>query len=236
MKTGPIIALIIIIAAIVFGVWYLYQTNLSTATNNIGSSSSTTSTSGNTGSSTQVVYDQSISDGTIGLSFSSADWGLATNAQQILVHSYIPPCDPAFNYCLYYIGSRFQGTNFESAGIRIQTRTDLTTTSRCLMAEPNGYTGLTPKITTSTKYSVSVFPQISDAAAGHLAFGTLYRLSYQSKCYEFETRIGQTQYANYPSGSIREFTPADQAAIQSAMQSILGTLRVASTSVTFPQT
>src|SRR5258708_11997428 len=53
-----------------------------------------------------------------------------------------------------------------------------------------------------TGYTTSVFSPIGDAAAGHYASGALYRLYLQdsSTCYEFETRLGQTQFANYPAG------------------------------------
>ena len=70
---------------------------------------------------------QSISDGTIAFWYSSDEFGLAVTPEQILDHSYIPPCSDDFDYCFYYIGSDYNGTNFESAGLRVEKRSDLTT-------------------------------------------------------------------------------------------------------------
>lgn len=50
------------------------------------------------------------------------DFGLALHPHQVLVSSYILPCDESFDYCLYYLGRELEGTNFESAGLRIERR------------------------------------------------------------------------------------------------------------------
>jgi hypothetical protein len=233
MKRGPLIALIIIILVIIaVAVWFVYP--------NPGTQVGTpnpTSTTGGTPSTTTLTFDQSISNGVITISYPSTDFGLATTPAQVLVHPNIPLCDPNFNYCLYYIGSAYNGTNFEGAGIRIQKRTALTTQSQCLNTEPTGYTNLAPAvIATSSNYAVSAFAPLSNAGAGHYAIDSLYRLSYQGSCYELQTRIGETQFANYPSGTIQEFTASNQAALQSELQQILGTLKLQDgTTITFPQ-
>ena len=78
-------------------------------------------------------------------------------------------------------------------------------------------------IKSGDNYSSSVFSNVGDAGAGHYAMGVLYRLYIYSNstCYEFETRIGQTQFANYPSGAIQQFTDADLAMVQSQFDAIL---------------
>lgn len=177
-----------------------------------------------TATSTAVAdtFDQAISDGTIAFGYPSKEFGLATNTDQILVKSYIPPCSEKFDYCLYYHGSEFAGTNFESSGVRIEKRADLKTQTACLNAMPNGFAGgFVPKISTSTDYVTSSFSPLGDAGAGHYASGALYRLSYKGSCYEFETRIGQTQFANYPAGSIKEFTAALAASAQRELSDIM---------------
>ena len=163
---------------------------------------------------------ETISDGTISFTV-PPDFGLATDQQQIVAHSYIPPCDPDFNYCLYYDGVAYRGMNFDSAGIRIYKRTDLVTQSSCLTTAPDGYANFTPTSTTAGDYAVSEFTPLGNAGAGHYAVGTLYRLEYNGACYEFETRIGTSQFANYPSGTIQPFTATDQAALQMEMQNFL---------------
>jgi hypothetical protein len=229
MKKGAVLTIIIVAIVIILLAWWIYQANKESqpAASSGSYSSSTMAASGTPvlGSPNGASFDQSISDGTITLQYPSADFGLATNPQQILVSAVIPPCDQNFNYCLYYDNSStYAGTNFESAGIRIQKRTALATQSSCLTTQPAGYTNLTPTITTSTDYAVSVFPQLDDGAAGSTSSGSLYRLFYKGACYEFETRIGQSEFANYPSGSIQEFTSVDASALQFEIQEILATL------------
>ncbi|MDB5239072.1 MAG: hypothetical protein JWO00_407 [Candidatus Parcubacteria bacterium] len=171
------------------------------------------------------VFDTTVSDGTIIVSYPSLQYGLATNRAQVLVTSYIPPCDEGFSYCLYATSSAYKGTNFESAGIRIQKRTDLAAERACLNTPPAGFdASVKPDASTSTgAYASSKFAQVGDAGAGHYANGSLYRLFYRknSSCYEFETRIGESQFMNYPAGTIKEFTVADREAVQSQLVQIL---------------
>ncbi len=169
----------------------------------------------------EATTTQTISDGTITFAYSSDEFGLAVTPEQVLVKSYIPPCDTDFNYCFYYIGTDYQGTNFESAGLRVKKRTDLSTQAACLQTLPEGYTGITAKVSTTANFSTSVFSPLGDAGAGHYANGALYRLAYKGSCYEFETRIGATQYANFPRGTIKEFMPADQRAMEAKLLQLL---------------
>ncbi|MDE2019578.1 MAG: hypothetical protein KGJ13_04485 [Patescibacteria group bacterium] len=227
MSTTATVILIIVVAIALIAVWLIAQTSpgQQVATPAATGTPGTSSYANTAASSTS---DQSISDGVISISFPSADFGLATTSSQILARTYIPPCSENFDYCLYYIGNAFQGTNFESAGIRIDKRTDLKTQTACLTTPPEGYTTAPSSTTTSADtYAASAFA-VGGAATGHYANGTLYRLFYQPSgaCYEFETRIGQSQFANYPSGTIRMFTSNDQGALQSEIQRILQTLRL----------
>jgi len=179
----------------------------------------------------KITFDQSVSDRAITFTYPSNEFGLAVNQDQILVRSYIPPCDENFDYCLYYNGTAYQGTNFESAGVRIEERIDLTDENSCLNTEPAGYEAVKPDSTKSgSGYSSSVFANISGAGAGHFAVGSLYRLYVKSNssCYEFETRIGQTQFANYPPGAIKQFTQNDLRDVQLKLQKIIGQISLPS--------
>jgi hypothetical protein len=155
-------------------------------------------------------------------------FGLAVTPEQILVSSYIPPCDSGFEYCLYYTDPRFEGTNFESAGLRINRRTDLDTRNQCLTAQPDGYTGLVPEIRVSNTHATSKFGSIGDAGAGHTASGDLYRLNFDQTCYEFETRIATAQFENYEPGTIREFTRGDRTVLEDRLAGILRDITFAS--------
>lgn len=234
MKKGAVISIIVIVIVAVLVGWWIYDATTSSSVTTTGSTS--TSTSAESGTSA-LTFDQTLSDGSITLSYPSTDFALATTSADINVSSYIPPCNGNFDDCLYYIAtSTYAGTNFETAGIRIDERTDLTTESQCLNAEPDGFTGVTSTIATSSEYAASTFPEVGGAAAGHFANGSLYRLFYGGSCYEFETRVGQTDFYNYPSGTVQQFTTADEAALQSELQSILATITLPDGSrVTFPQ-
>jgi len=241
-KFGLVLSFIIVVIVLTAGVlWFI---NSGGQNGTIAPANSASSTSSNTvptlvlGTPTRTapVGSESISDGIITLVYSTADFGLATSSQQVATRSYIPPCDANFNYCLYYIGTAYQGTNFDSAGIRIEKRADLTTQTTCLTAPPTGFQSFTPTSTITGDYAVSEFTPLGDAGAGHYSTGILYRLEYNGACYEFETRIGQSQFANYPSGTIQPFTTADETSLQAEIVGILNGITLSSGETpNFPQ-
>lgn len=182
------------------------------------------------------TMSMSLSDGAIAMSYPSSGYGVAATTSQILVHTNIPPCDAGFDYCIYYYGSAYQGTTFESAGVRIAERSDFAAEAECLGTDPVGWdiapiimeSSVRPSSTGSMPtYATSVFSPLDAGAAGQLSTGAVYRLWYagspgeQAGCYEFETRIGQSDFGNYPPGSIQQFTSADQAVVQAQLASIM---------------
>lgn len=176
-------------------------------------------------SSTGATVTQSVSDGTITFSHPS-NFELAVTAKEIVSNSYIPPCEDGFDYCLYSTGTEYKGTNFESAGLGIAKRTDLTEQKTCLETKPEGYSNLKPVIRNSNNYATSIFSPLGDAAMGHYAHDRVYRLSINSTCYEFRTRVGLSQFANYPAGSIREFTTSDEATVQTELNALLESIKL----------
>lgn len=184
----------------------------------VSSSSSSFSPSSRSSSSAALA---SITDGRIRIVYDSDRFGLATNAQQILKSSYIPPCEEGFRYCFYFNGTEYDGTNFDSAGLSVRRRTDLTSDGACLRSLPAGYSSLSPTISEQPSYSTSMFSPLDNAGAGHVSRGTLYRLFVSGTCYEFETRIGQSQFANYEPGTIEPFTEDDRAALDGALRGML---------------
>jgi hypothetical protein len=190
-------------------------------------------------SSTPVISENSVSTPEISFHYPS-DFGLAVKPEQILTKSYIPPCElENFDYCLYYTGPDYRESNFESAGVRIKRRLDLMAERLCLTTPPAGYASLAPANTTSSdQYATSVFRPLADAATGHSARGELYRLYLRNSnsCFEFETRIGQSQFVNYPPGTITEFTARDQAALANRLRQLLGSVVLAGGGrISFPQ-
>ncbi len=165
------------------------------------------------------------------------DFGLAVTKEQILATSYIPACEDGFDYCLYYNNTAFDRTNFDSAGLRIEKRVDITSENVCMTMPPNGYKSLTPVVNKKVSYATSVFSPVGDAGAGHYASGSVYRLFIATTtCLEFETRIGESQFANYETGTIQEFTKDKRLLVENKLKSILDGVAISKTGekVVFP--
>jgi hypothetical protein len=170
------------------------------------------------------------SDGIITFATPS-DFGLAVSGQQLPSGSYIPACDAGFNYCLYYKGTTYAGSNFESAGISIVRRPDLKTETSCLTTAPARLESTVKPVsskTTDVAYASSVFANTGDGAAGHYSDGAVSRLFVRktSSCYQFETRVGQTQFQNYPAGTVKEFTSSDLTLMKSKLTAILNRVTI----------
>ncbi len=211
-----ILALTIILGGVGYYVW----------SQPVGSGVSPTST---TTVQTATSTVNTTSDGIITFA-QLPDFGLAVTPQQVLKSGYIPPCGQSFAYCLYYSGAAYQGTNFEDAGVSIRKRSDIATERLCLDTPPAGYAASITPVSTNTAdaYSTSVFSPIGDAAMGHYATGAVYRLwvRNESACYEFQTSLGETQFANYPAGAIKEFTAADRQTVLELLQRELQTVTI----------
>ncbi len=154
------------------------------------------------------------------------DFGLATDKSQMPNNSVIPPCDENFNDCLFYKGIAYDGTNFQSAGVRIYERKDLDAKDLCLVTRPDGYKDIMSNEARGDGYWISYFGGINDAAAGSSSTGEVLRLFTGSNCYEFQTRIAQSQYANYEPGTIKEFTGEQSIEIQNKMADIVKSVRI----------
>lgn len=136
---------------------------------------------------------------------------------------YIPPCTEDYNTCLYYSGERYTETNFDSAGLSAHI-IEATNRESC-----EAFTGsyLLPNTDISTEnlngntFSVA---RSGDAGAGHIAEETLYRTYHNDICLEIVTRIGYTQFANYPEGTIKEFTENNREDLMNDMKNIIRTL------------
>ncbi len=222
MKSSTLIGLFVLII-VVAGGWWLYA-HYSTPT---GDTTGTVAT-------TTVKTESLTTPWGLSLTYPSSTYGLAVTKAQLPTTSYIPPCNESFAYCFYRVGEEYKGTNFESAGLRVAKRTDLTTERLCLNTPPEGFDASTEPSSTMTAnaYSTSVFKDVGDAAAGHYAAGSLYRVYLRDTkvCTEFETRIGETQYANYPAGSIKEFTAAERTAVFAELAKLLTSVTIASSS------
>lgn len=160
---------------------------------------------------------------------------LAATAGEAAEQGVIPPCDAGFDGCFYFSATTYAGTNFETAGLRILKRADLATAAACLGTQPDGHSGLAITTHDGGAYATAAIPGVGDAGMGHYANDTVYRLAWQGGCWEFDTRIGATQYGNYTPGTIREFTEADNAAVEALLRAMVDSVTLPDgTAVVFP--
>lgn len=150
-----------------------------------------------------------LADGQVLISYPPG-FQLAVTPEQLMLDAQIPPCDEGFDYCIYVEPVEFEGTNFSSAGLGIEARADLTNEADCMLTQPDGYLDLVPVVAGASDFATTLYHGIDQGAAGHYSTGSLGRLYYDSVCYEFETRVAQAQFANYPTGTIEEFDAEDQ--------------------------
>ena len=172
---------------------------------------------------------QTASDGPLTLSY--ADYfAVAKTKEEMTGVSYIPPCDENFTTCFYYKADTYKGTNFGSAGLRLEKRINFSTEKTCLETPPAGFDTFKKPDTLKpfTAYAMSKFSDIGQGAAGHYSSGSLYRLYIRgsSECYEFETRITESQFANYPEGSIKLFSDQDKERISTQLEDILQSAKI----------
>src|SRR5262245_50629843 len=102
-----VITVIVVVILLLVGggyAWYRYNIQISTTT---------VPGADNTQLAGQTL---TLAGGEVSIDQPQIPWALAVSADQVLVHSYIPPCEEGFDYCIYYNGDRYVGTNFESAG------------------------------------------------------------------------------------------------------------------------
>lgn len=154
-----------------------------------------------------------------------ADLSLAVAGEPLLATATIPPCDEGFDYCLYLPRGSYAGTNFSAAGTAIEVRADLTSQTSCLLAQPSGYQSLQPGLVVEPDgpdaASTARFSGHMDGAAGTYANGELRRLYVAGSCYEFTSRVVESQFGNYPTGTIREFTAADRQTVLGQLSDVL---------------
>lgn len=218
------IIIIVILAAIAGSVfWYKLPKSSQNTENHLlpsGSSENENQGTANT--------QKTVSDGIIKFD-PQEDFGLAVTDEQILIDSYIPPCQPGFSYCLYYLGNKYQETNFDSAGLSIRKRGDLTIKDDCLTHLPAGYSNLSSQSESHAGYAISVFSPLGDAALGHYSNGREYRIFSANICYQLNASVSESQFANYPTGSVEEFSSTDR-------EQMFGTLRSLIEDITLVQT
>lgn len=151
-------------------------------------------------------------------------FGLAVDPEQLQVSSSIPVCDEAFDYCIYLASDRYEGTNFDGAGLRIELRDDLEYEAACMLEQPDGYSGLEPVLEGASDHATARFEQVGQGAAGHFTDGAVLRLYFDGSCYELESRVAQARYANFEAGSVERFEQTDLEELQANIATIVSSV------------
>ncbi len=142
--------------------------------------------------------------------------------QQIRSLSYIPVCDTeTLVACFYYARQEYQDTNFEAAGLSVNlienSSSDTCNVSELIITE-------TPK--TREINGVTFDTGIGGVGAlGHQATDYVLRTFHRGTCVEVKVTITTSEYANYPPGTVREFTDSDREKVLDLFDRILATLR-----------
>lgn len=192
-----------------------------------------------------------VAGGVVTLTY-PAELALATTGQPLPIASTIPPCDDGFDYCFYMPEGAFAGTNFRAAGMSVTLRKGLTSRLSCLLAQPDGYQDLQPGLVVPMRESVgqdvggsaerdstaetgggapagpatSRFGGLGEGAAGTYYNGEERRLFVAGACYEFTTRVVESQFGNYPEGAVKEYTAEQRGATLARFDEVLANATV----------
>ncbi len=200
---------------------------------------------------TALPNSLTLAGGVVTLAYPAA-LALATSGQPLQVAATIPPCDAGFDYCFHLSEGSFAGTNFRAAGMSVTLRKDLTAQLSCLLAQPSGFQDLQPglavpalegptqdksgstgtdsateaRVAATIGPSTSRFGGLGEGAAGTYYNGEERRLFIDGACYEFTTRVVESQFGNYPEGAVVEFTAEQRAAVLSQFDEVLASATV----------
>jgi len=118
-----------------------------------------------------------LAGGRVGLD-TPAELSLAVTPEQLLTDASPPPCREGFDYCLYLPAEAYAGTNLRSAGLAVTRREDLRAPASCLLAQPDGWSGLQPGVVyegPGSPVATSRFGDVGEGAAGSYTLGEVLR-------------------------------------------------------------
>lgn len=139
--------------------------------------------------------------------------------------SYIPICGNTTGAgrtfaCVALPAKTYPGSNFKAAAFSV-SELNLLSETDCAAGPPGARSSGSFTIN-GTKYQGF---DASDAGAGNFLDDHAYRVFHGSTCYELNLRIATTNFANYDPGSIKEFTAADKARVESHLKQVLDSFR-----------
>lgn len=136
---------------------------------------------------------------------------------------YLPVCNSERgDACLSMPKEAYPNSNFDGAGVTFGVIGEAASEETCYAILPNSNETKTDTIT-ENGITWMVFTN-GDAAMSHRSDGKDYRAFANGRCYEIETRIATTVYEVYEPGTIVEFTDADKASVEVALDGIVASI------------
>lgn len=134
------------------------------------------------------------------------DYAVGLEGTDASTKTYIPYCDSSTDaQCFFVDKSKFPGTNFEGAYLKVAITRDL---SNCATAE-----GSNSKKMQKINEVLFTVVDTSNRAAGHQLSQTSYTTRRQGSCILIGKAISTSTFENFPTGSIKKFTSEDYKAL-----------------------
>jgi hypothetical protein len=130
--------------------------------------------------------------------------------------------------CVVFPESRYPGTTFVGASFDEREIDEATTKSTCLRSPMRAVN--VPEFDIATKDPKRIINRVSflhgisvSVGSGTATTTDVYRAFHNGKCYELSLNFATTQFANYPTGTVKEFTDEDR--IRHELTTILDSFR-----------
>ena len=115
--------------------------------------------------------------------------------------SYIPICDYTTVACFEYNGKKYEGTNFQAAGLSINVLRDAQTEQDCAAMDTGRYP-IKTQIINGTKFRYGL---TGEAGMSQSKGGTTYRAFHDSVCFEISAATAQTSLGAFDPGAVKAF-------------------------------
>lgn len=136
---------------------------------------------------------------------------------------YFPTCNPDTSLaCIYFASSTYPNSNFNSAGISVNTVLDKKTETDCYAMSPYERTLGPDTVINGITFKTFL---AGDAAMSHQNAGADYRIFHNNTCYEITTRENTSTFEVYAEGSITRFTDTQKQELGNTIQKIVETFQ-----------
>ena len=137
--------------------------------------------------------------------------------------SYIPVCDEDRIACLAYPADEYRGYNFEAAAFSVIALPGVTTELKCL-TNVDRNTCRPPRSEAHNSVTFGT-AECYEGGLGHHLNRQIYRTFHAGACYQLSVNIAESAFANFPAGTIKEFSRADRQNVEQLLHTPVVTFR-----------